>query len=803
MKKILTIRGNLLLINVVVVGLILWLAISFLIMAVSQRGQAVLLQEGMKNEQNISNISEALAYERQVFSEYLNTSGLASEADQQRVQTVTRATDEKLRVLYEVTERLISTPDFISRIPATRSSIKIKLDSLKQYQDLLKDQRSHALAQRKSTDSANDPFALSTLHLSQSGLQESLARLAKTLKYLPDFDAASIETHYSLLNEILQINVDLTTKRSMLGGVFTNRKVRMPVSRFHLAKLNERITQRFKDTARLAQASGMNEQLYSVAVNLQQFYLSEYRLHESKIDSAAVSSKWEPLEQADWFIITSKLTQLINDLTAATHDSIEHLAIKSFTRATRNLIIDVILVFLCFSITLASVLINRRVKKLAYHDGLTNLANRMNFESTLKSMSTSASHSHAVIFIDLDRFKSINDNYGHAIGDELLIEVARRLKEICKPADLLARLGGDEFAVLVHCAASEEAVEKLATDLVNAVERVITIRELNLKVGASAGLCIAPTDCAGGVELLKNADIAMYHCKSNKLGTVFRFNQSIAINHQQRLALELDLKKGLENNEFHLVYQPKVCTATGEVKSVEALLRWSHPTRGLVSPVHFIPVAEETGLMGHIGFWALNEACRELSELQKNTSPNLQMAVNISPQQFGDEHFVEHVCAAVDQHGLSYSNLTLEVTESIVMNDVTRVIQMLKNLQNLGIDIAVDDFGTGYSSLQYLQQLPLNTLKIDRAFITALDDSGADRSVANLIVQLAALFNLETVAEGVETIEQEAQIRALGVNHIQGYLYSKPVSAAELPDVIVAIGHQVESAGWNEFNRAA
>ena len=803
MKTFLTIRGNLLLINVVVVGLILWLAVSFLLMAASQHRQAVLLQQGMNNERVISQISKALAYERRTFSEYLSILEPASDTQRERVLAATQTTDNKIDAMNEKVAHLIAQPDFIARIPTTSASVKLQLDRIAEYRSLLEEQRQHALAQGTTADTTRDSYALAALHRSQSGLQSNLVRLAENLKYLPDFDAGAIEIYYSLLSEILRTNVDLTKKHLVLGGAINEREAAMPVSRFQLANLNNKITEHFATIVRLAQASNKSEQLFSMAESVQTYYLEEYRNLEREIDRIAVAPRWEPRKQNEWLAVTSKLTLLINELTDATHDSIDQLAMKSAKRATRNLIIDVFLVFLCFAITLGSVIINKRVKQLAYHDGLTQLANRMNFEFALKSMPASSSHSYAVIFVDLDRFKSINDNYGHAIGDELLIEVGNRLKKLCKSSDLLARLGGDEFAVLVHDVTSEDEVETQASNMVAAVEQIIHVSELNLKVGASAGISIAPTDCKGGVELLKNADIAMYHTKSNKLGHVFRFNQSIAVSYQQRLALELDLKKGLENNEFHLQYQPKVCMATGRVKSVEALLRWSHPTRGAVSPVHFIPVAEETGLMGTIGYWALNEACRELSELQQGGFPDLQVAVNISPQQFGDEHFVERVCSAIDTHNLKYASLSLEVTESIVMNDVTRVIQMLKSLQNLGIDIAVDDFGTGYSSLQYLQELPLNTLKIDRAFITALDSSCADQSVANLIVQLAALFNLETVAEGVETIEQEIKVRALGVNHIQGYLYSKPVSAAELPDVILAIAKQSESNGWNDQTRAA
>jgi len=491
-----------------------------------------------------------------------------------------------------------------------------------------------------------------------------------------------------------------------------------------------------------------------------------------------------------WTANKLQLGDLIGELENITHAAVADLAERSAVRATKNLIIDIFLVFVCLVVTVASVLINRRIKRHAYHDALTGLANRLCFESVLKNSGSSATSRHAVLFLDLNRFKAINDNYGHAVGDKLLIEVARRLTAQIRSTDLLARLGGDEFAVLMNNVTSSEVVEALALCLVEAIEQVVTIQNINLKVGASIGISIAPDDCEGGIDLLRNADVAMYYTKTNNHGKVFRFNQKIAKDYQNRLILEQDLKKGIENKEFHLVYQPKVCTLTGCVKSVEALVRWSHPTRGLVSPGEFVPVAEETGLMGVIGFWVLREACREVAALQKNGLPDLQVAVNISAQQFGDENFMNRVVGSIESQGISCSSLSLEVTESIVMTDVARVIEMLKSLQKIGIHIAVDDFGTGYSSLQYLQELPLNTLKIDRAFILALDNNDPNCSVANSIVQMATLFNLETVAEGVETVEQESKVRALGVDHIQGYYYSKPVLAKELPAVVAKIAQQ-------------
>ena len=794
MSAFLSIRGNLLLINLVVVGLILWLTISFLHLAASQRVEALLLQNSMRVQRSISLASSALASERSYIQSSLSSSsGISAEQNQQLI-SLAQTTDSLFNDMTGLTNELMNSQKFVSMIPVTRSALSNQLATVIELHDQLTTQRP---VQR--TAPASD-----TLSELQTNILVALAELAISVKFLPDFNASEIANYHALLNELLMINTDLLHKKNFTIGLFKSYRDERSETGTKTAVLNEKIEERIANVVKLSQANKSVDQLHLLALRVQNHYLRSYRSLEETVGINATSSPQVVTTQSDWLLMNTKLTELISELTDKTHESINVLATRLAKRATNNFYIDVFLVILCFIITFATVLINRRIKQYAYHDSLTQLANRLNFELTLKNTTVSGLQSYAVIYFDLDRFKAINDNYGHTIGDSVLIEVASRLKSVCKSSDLAARLGGDEFAVLITDAKSEADVEALAARMVETVEQVIHVQNINLKVGVSAGVCIAPQDCAGGLELLRNADIAMYHMKSTKQGGVFRFNPSIAEAYQQRLILEQDLKQGLEEKQFHVVYQPKVCTSSGHVKSVEALLRWTHPTRGSISPGQFIPVAEDIGLMGLIGYWVLQEACREIALLQKSGLPDLQVAVNISPQQFGDEHFVDRVCSEIETHGLSYSSLTLEVTESIVMQDIDRVISMLKTLQQLGIDIAVDDFGTGYSSLQYLQELPLNTLKIDRAFILALENSDdAQRSVANSIVQLASLFNLETVAEGIETIEQEIQIRSLGVNYIQGYRYSKPVSAAELPDTIASITLKHAATDWDQYDQVA
>ncbi len=799
MNRLLTIRGNLLLINLVVVGLILWLAISFLFIAASQRNETMLLQKSMRAGAVMSLAGYALGKERQQFLQYLRSTEESPDPLSADLTTAIANTESVLDSAILQIHELLDREGFVNMIPATRKRVHAQLDEVATNRAQLVQLRETWLAGLDRASVELNTQRMSDLFTAQIDIKRNLADLEKSLKYLPNFDAAAIDTYYSLLNSLSMIKVDLARKSVHVFHSLYHRDRPAQDSGFRTAVLDEKIQERLVDILRLAQTNNRADLLNPLASDVQVNFNQTYSKLAVQVEQDADANS----AMAAWSAVNAELTRSIDVLADQTRKSIKNLATRYAARATRNLQIDVFLVVLCFLITWASTSLNRRVKRHAYYDGLTHLANRMNFESSLTNTSVSGNQIHAVIFLDLDRFKAINDNYGHSIGDEVLIEVASRLRRQCKSTDLLARLGGDEFAVFITDVESEAAVEALATRLVESIESIIPVGELNLKVGASAGISLAPQDCECGVELLRNTDIAMYHTKSRKLGSVFRYNQAIAATYQQRLTLEQDLTKGLENGEFALVYQPKVCTRSGQVKSVEALVRWVHPTRGIVPPDQFIPVAEDTGLMAGIGHWVLQQACREIAQLQKSGLSQLQVAVNISPQQFGDEQFVANVCRAVEHNGLSFSSLSVEVTEGIVMNDVDRVIVMLRALQDLGIDIAVDDFGTGYSSLQYLQELPLNTLKIDRAFVNALDDAGADCSVASSIVQLATLFNLETVAEGVETLEQEIMVRSLGVHHIQGYRYSRPVASAELPAVIATIGEQYNSTDWSLYDKAA
>ena len=426
----------------------------------------------------------------------------------------------------------------------------------------------------------------------------------------------------------------------------------------------------------------------------------------------------------------------------------------------------------------------------AFHDSLTKLPNRLKFENTLAklvSAEESQREKFALMFLDLDGFKSVNDNQGHTVGDELLKSVSQRLKGCLHERDLLARMGGDEFAVLLRGVKSQESAHSIALRLCNAIGKKFSIDKYNLKIGVSIGVSFFPENGQTVDDLLRNADFAMYEAKAQGNSGVRSFNQNMAVQYRNRVALETDLLRAIGNKQFELHYQPKVNLALGQVTGVEALLRWNHPEHGYVSPGEFVPLAEEAGYITEIGKWVLGEAVRQNAAWMEQGLCALSMAVNISAPQFVQEDFTAGVLETLASNKLDPGQLELEVTESVVMNNVSKVVSTLNEIRDAGVSIAVDDFGTGYSSLAYLESLPLDCLKIDKVFVDKLGVGDDENTLVNTIVILARSFGLQTVAEGVESKEQVQKLAALGCECVQGFYYSKPLPAVQIPDVIASI----------------
>jgi diguanylate cyclase (GGDEF)-like protein len=422
---------------------------------------------------------------------------------------------------------------------------------------------------------------------------------------------------------------------------------------------------------------------------------------------------------------------------------------------------------------------NRELSHLALHDNLTQLPNRVLLEDRLDRAIASAEREggmFAVMFLDLDGFKAVNDAYGHRIGDMLLREIAQRLKKAVRADDTVARFGGDEFVVIARAIEAADAAD-LAQNIIRAIETPVKAGGHELRVSSSIGIAMYPGNGHDKHELLSNADAAMYHAKASGRARFSFFESSMQQDVHDQLQLMQDLRAAIANGQLVLHYQPKYRAPSGPVIGAEALLRWQHPTLGLVPPADFIPLAEKTGLIVPIGEWVLDEACRQMKAWLDAGNTDWTIAVNLSSLQFGHPGLVDTVADTLARHQLAPRSLTLEITESTAMSNVEASLATLDKLNAMGVKISIDDFGTGYSSLLYLKRLPATELKIDRGFVQDLPQDPEDAAIVSAIVALGRTLNLTIVAEGVETEPQQDFLTTLGCNSLQGYLLGRPMSA--------------------------
>jgi len=421
----------------------------------------------------------------------------------------------------------------------------------------------------------------------------------------------------------------------------------------------------------------------------------------------------------------------------------------------------------------------------AYHDTLTGLPNRALLEDRLGQILVMSHRQKAhigVMFIDLDRFKQVNDSLGHGLGDRLLKIVAERLVQCLRAEDTIARMGGDEFAVLLPGIEQPEAAVKVAQKLLDSLAQPVEIDGQELFATGSIGISLYPIDGEDTQALLKHADIAMYRAKEQGGNGYYLFTQAMNTSALEHLIMENSLRKALVRNEFHLVYQPQVDLDTGEIIAVEALCRWRHPDLGVVQPAQFIPLAEETGIIMQLGEWVLRESCRQAAQWCFDGHP-LRVSVNISARQFTQPGLADLVAHALAESNLDPTWLDLELTESAIMKNAEAAVDILRSLRNLGVRLSLDDFGTGYSSLSYLRQFPFDVLKIDRTFVANVVADTVDQAVVRAIIELARGLNLMIVSEGVEGDDQCRTLQDLGCNIMQGYLFSPPV----MPERISAL----------------
>jgi diguanylate cyclase (GGDEF)-like protein/PAS domain S-box-containing protein len=414
----------------------------------------------------------------------------------------------------------------------------------------------------------------------------------------------------------------------------------------------------------------------------------------------------------------------------------------------------------------------------AEHDFLTGLPNRMLLNDRAnQAITLAARHSKkvAILFLDLDGFKHINDSLGHPIGDKLLQSIAKRLVDCVRGSDTVSRQGGDEFVVLLSEMEQSEDAAISALRILQAVAEAHTIDQHDLHVTASIGVSVYPEDGLDAETLIKNADTAMYQAKENGRQSYQFFKTAMNVRAVERQSIEENLRRALERQEFSLHYQPKINLRTGEITGAEALIRWTHPIRGPVSPAQFIPVAEDCGLILPIGNWVLREACKQARAWVDAGLPLATMAVNISSMEFRDDNFLENVFAVLEETGLNPRSLELELTESVLMKRAETAASVLQTLRARGVQIAVDDFGTGYSSLSYLRKFPIDALKIDQSFVRQITSAPDDTTIVTAVISMGRSLKLRVVAEGVETHEELAFLQAHMCDEAQGYYFSRPV----------------------------
>ena len=424
----------------------------------------------------------------------------------------------------------------------------------------------------------------------------------------------------------------------------------------------------------------------------------------------------------------------------------------------------------------------------AFHDTLTGLPNRSLFQDRLVHAIARQERDHkplAVLLVDLDDFKTVNDSLGHAAGDELLKFVADSLRASLRPGDTAARLGGDEFAVLVEDMRGRADAVRVAERILSALTKKLLIEGKEVFVNGSVGIAITHGGDSAD-DVLRNADVAMYAAKGEGKGRFQIFDGAMHEGVMERLDLKTDLQRAVERNEFVVNYQPLFDLNTGRVVSAEALVRWNHPTRGVVTPGDFIPLAEETGLILQIGRFVLEETCRQLRWWQMQYEPDFGVSVNLSGRQLQEPHIVDVVKEVLGTGPVAGSSVTLELTESVLMKDTKATVEKLTGLRALGVHLAIDDFGTGYSSLAYLRQFPIETIKIDRSFVHCVADGPEDSALARAVIKLADTLGMKTVAEGVETQAQAEQLAAFGCQVGQGFYFSGSMTPAELENLLNA-----------------
>jgi len=764
--------------SVISVVLIVWLTTSFWWNAYVQRSDARQVQALSSIEDKLFVLANKLSKERKYLLDLLSIDVAEAQTQQQYAKAIQESDNAFQEALQTMSTASVS---LVPGLLGNQISHNIGLSSatLKELQVGLLSHR-HAF-KGHSTDAMN-PLQSDTAvgHFDRySNLINAIGTVRRDVQSATTIDNQEVQYHARFIDSIWVLKEANLQIASLLENILVNAEhgnKGFDAQSHHvlLQKLNYRTALAFEEISLLGRR-------YQFSDSIEQKMERVNRLLYGDVATADLKR---------WVNSANELHALALDLRS---DSTNHILAEISgveKKATTNLVIDSFLLLLCAAMILFSFRYFKRLHHLANHDELTGLSNRRSFSVVAESMMESvnvANQNLAILMIDLDKFKYINDSMGHTVGDQLLQAFSKRLVSFCRHENHLARIGGDEFSVMKKYTHTSE-LESFAESLSAHLREPYSIDRGFLQIGASIGVSHYPAHASDVSELMKNADLAMYCAKAQGRSKIMTFNADLRADYEHKVRVETDLQLALRDKQFELYYQPKFNIAAGSIDSVEALIRWNHPDRGMIPPDHFIPVAEECGLLQQMGMWVLKEACRQAAEWVQTGEHPLRVAVNVSADQFLQPDFVSDVRDCLKHYNLPAQYLELELTESVVMNDVDLVVQSLSALRDAGIKIALDDFGTGYSSLSYLQNLPIDTLKIDKSFIQTMEiDNDHQSSIAQTVAVLAESLELDTVAEGVETDDQLNAVVSMGISAVQGYYYSKPLGATELQKTVAEI----------------
>ncbi len=796
MFNVTRVAKNLIVVSTLSTLMVFWLGARFLTEGYTQRESAVQLRNLTTPETTLFNLADIVDQQRSTVNS-LWIGSLSGAGGMQQLSNLSRRSNSLLNRAIKEIESTRTGLAANDRNQRRNESIDRIIVSLKDRFKRIKLSTFVIRSQSFVDPSERDDRMRMQYFEAYSKLIRDINNVRIKLHFLPEDDHQSIALAHHIKNAIWTFSESIN-QTSLLLESYLNDARYNKADLLNQETLSLRILQQHNTAAQSLfeltdslESFSADDALVELADLLQTVYSTEYRALVSSFLDSIHGMPGVRLSEDQWRPVSARINAVIKAMKGSAIRQTLVSAEEIRARATRALLGDIILVLLCIGMAVASFIVARKVQHQADHDDLTQIPNRRKFNRNLherfNQLDQSAAEKLVLITIDLNGFKTINDTMGHVVGDALLVQVAGRLRACLKDGTTVARLGGDEFAVVFTTSDGNEPL-KVASDIQGVFESPFKIEDGLIKIDGSIGYSNCPDDADSVEGLQSTSDFAMYFAKQAGGGKIEPYDSEMAIQFEHRRLIETELVGAIEKNQLELHYQPQVDLTNNRVDSVEALIRWNHPVRGLISPVEFIEVAEETGLMPDIGAWVIEEACRQAAVWNQQSADPIRVAVNVSVHQIMQPDFVTQVSQALSRHHMDPAFFEIEITESVVKANIDWVKKVLLAIQDMGVRIALDDFGTGYSSLSQLQELPLDALKIDRSFISRLDaESESSQAVMATIASIAEIYGLETVAEGVESVSQLAAVGNLDINLVQGYYYSKPVAGAAVMGTIATI----------------